>query len=85
MKRLLVGKTIQPWRYRDFGSLVSLGEHSTVGDLMGGLFVEGLLARLMYRSLYKEHEIALHGIPTVVLETIARRITRRTEPHVKLH
>ena len=49
------------WRYRDFGSLVSLGEYSTVGNLMGGfmggsLWVEGLFARLMYRSLYKMHE-----------------------------
>ena len=26
-----------PWRYRDFGSLVSLGEYSTVGNLMGSL------------------------------------------------
>jgi hypothetical protein len=59
-------------------------------NLMGGLvggspFIEGYFARLMYRSLYKMHELALHGAPKVALDTIARLITRRTEPHVKLH
>jgi hypothetical protein len=45
---------------------------------MGGVWIEGLFARLMYLSLYKMHEIALHGVPTVLLDTLARRITRRT-------
>ena len=39
----------------------------------------------MYVSLYKLHELALHGIWKVMLDTLARMITRRTEPHVKLH
>ena len=37
IKRRLAGQPLQPWRYRDFGSPVSLGEYSTVGSLMGGL------------------------------------------------
>jgi len=85
LKRLLAETEAEPWHYRDFGSLVSLGDYSTVGDLMGGVWIEGLFARLMYLSLYKMHEIALHDVPTVLLDTLARRITRRTEPHVKLH
>ena len=90
IKRRLAGQALTEWRYRDFGSLVSLGEYSTVGNLMGGLmgrslWVEGLFARLMYRSLYKMHEHALHGPTKVTLDTAARLITRRTEPHVKLH
>ena len=88
--RRLVGKPLRPYRYRDFGSLVSLGEYSTVGNMMGALaggnlMVEGYFARLMYQSLYKMHELALHGAPKVALETLARMITRRTEPRVKLH
>ena len=31
------------------------------------------------------HECALHGFFKVALDTLARLITRRTEPHVKLH
>ena len=88
--RRMSGKPLKPYRYRDFGSLVSLGEFSTVGNMMGGLIggslmIEGAFARLMYVSLYKMHELALHGFFKVALDTLARLITRRTEPHVKLH
>jgi NADH:ubiquinone reductase (H+-translocating) len=90
IKRRLAGKPLKNYRYRDFGSLVSLGEFSTVGNMMGGLIggslmVEGAFARVMYLSLYKMHELALHGFPKVALDTLARLIVRRTEPHVKLH
>jgi NADH dehydrogenase len=90
IRRRLAGKPLLPWRYRDFGSLVSLGEYSTVGSLMGALiggslYIQGHFARLMYLSLYKMHELALHGFWKVSLETAARMINRRTEPHVKLH
>ena len=90
IRRRLRGQPLKEWRYRDFGSLVSLGEYSTVGNLMGALvggnlMIEGYFARLMYVSLYKMHELALHGFPKVALDTLARLITRRTEPHVKLH
>ncbi|TLZ11859.1 MAG: NAD(P)/FAD-dependent oxidoreductase, partial [Gammaproteobacteria bacterium] len=49
------GKRLLPYRYRDFGSLVSLGEYTTVGNLMGALVggslvIEGYIARLMYMS-----------------------------------
>jgi NADH dehydrogenase len=90
IRNRLEGRPVEPFVYRDFGSLVSLGEFSTVGNLMGFLtgrdmMVEGLFARLMYRSLYKMHEVALHGLWTVSLDTAARLLTRRTEPRVKLH
>src|SRR5206468_8499457 len=86
----LRNKPLARWRYRDFGSLVSLGEYSVVGNLMGALsgrnpWTEGWFARMMYLSLYKMHELALHGFWKVTLDTAARVITRRTEPHVKLH
>jgi len=90
IRRRLAGRPLKQYRYRDFGSLVSLGEFSTVGNMMGGLMggslmVEGAFARLMYLSLYKMHELSLHGFFKVALDTLARLITRRTEPHVKLH
>jgi len=90
LRRKLMGQPLEPWHYRDFGSLVSLGEYSTVGSLMGKLvgqsfFVEGYFARFMYVSLYKMHEYALHGFIKVALDTAVRLINRRTEPQVKLH
>ena len=40
---------------------------------------------LEYVSLYNTHELALHGPIKVALDTLARLLVRRTEPHVKLH
>ena len=90
IKARLNQQPLSDYRYRDFGSLVSLGEFSTVGNMMGGLvggslMIEGLFAKVMYQSLYKMHELALHGYTKMVLDTLARMITRRTEPRVKLH
>jgi NADH dehydrogenase len=86
----LAGRPLTPFRYRDFGSLVSLGRYSTVGNLMGSILgrnmiVEGLFARLMYRSLYKMHEAALHGTRTVFWRTLAGAFSPRPTPTVKLH
>ncbi|MDO5653145.1 MAG: NAD(P)/FAD-dependent oxidoreductase [Brachymonas sp.] len=88
--RLLGGEALHPYQYRDYGSLVSLGQYSTVGSLMGGLvgkqlLLEGWFAGVMYRYLYTRHQLALHGWSKVLLEMLARAITRRTEPRVKLH
>lgn len=90
VRHRLQGQPLTRWKYRDFGSLVSLGDYSAVGNLMGALvggnlWVDGLFARLMYVSLYKLHELALHGLWKTSLSTAARFLTRRTEPRVKLH
>ena len=83
-------KDLPEFTYRDYGSLVNLGSYTTVGNLMGALsggslFIEGLIARTMYQSLYKLHLMALHGFWSMALQTLARMITRRTEAQVKLH
>jgi len=90
INQIMDGKALRPYQYRDFGSLVSLGEYSSVGSMMGGLIggslmVEGLFAKLMYISLYKLHQLALHGWVKVALDTISRLIHRRTHSIVKLH
>ncbi|WP_137178625.1 NAD(P)/FAD-dependent oxidoreductase [Roseomonas sp. AR75] len=90
VRRRLKGEAPEPFKYRDFGSLVSLGHYSTVGSLMGvlvgkSLMVEGYFARLMYRSLYKMHQRALHGWAKTALASVGRMLTQRTEPRVKLH
>lgn len=88
--RVINRQALKPYQYRDFGSLVSLGEYSSVGSMMGGLIggslmVEGLFAKLMYVSLYKLHQLALHGWFKVFLDTLSRLIHRRTHSIVKLH
>lgn len=86
----LDGRPLKPFTYRDFGSLVSLGRYTTVGNLMGfavgrGLFIEGYFARMMYRSLYAMHQAALHGHGSMIWRTLTSFVSRRPEPGVKLH
>jgi len=88
--RRLHGRELQPYKYRDFGSLVSLGKWSTVGNLMGfpfvgSIFVEGPFARFMYRTLRLMHDRAVGGTSYAVLCLLARALARRTGPPVKLH
>src|SRR5208282_6715881 len=90
LRRRLQGAPMEPYVYRDFGSLVSFGRMGAIGNLMnlafrGSLFIEGVLARWMYRSLYKMHERALHGVAKTALGTLARGLSRHAEPKVKLH
>ena len=86
----LRGHSLPEFRFRDFGSLVSLGELSAVGSLMGrliggSLLIQGLIARAMYASLYKMHQISIHGIVRVAFDTVGRFLRQRLEPRVKLH
>ena len=86
----LRNEPLQAFTYRDFGSLVSLGHVTAVGNLMGGLiggsmFIEGMVARVMYMSLYRLHIASLHGWPRMFLDTLAHWLRRRTVPRVKLH
>ena len=90
VKARLAGRPLPEFRFRDYGSLVSLGEVSAVGTLMGNLIggsmlVQGLIARAMYASLYKMHQRSLFGAVAVVLDTIGRFLRGRVEPRVKLH
>jgi NADH dehydrogenase len=90
IERRLRAQELRPYIYRDFGSLVSLGRWSTVGNLMGflfgrSIFVAGLFARIMYLSLRIMHERALGGAPRAVLSVLARALAHRTGPPVKLH
>ena len=88
LARRLRGEPPVPFVYSDYGSLVSLS-YSSVGQLMGRLLgtvtLEGRLARLTYLSLYKKHQLALHGLVWVVLTTIINVLRLRTEPRLKLH
>lgn len=76
--------------YRDFGSLVSLGENKGVGNLMGGLagrnfFVEGLIAKWMYMSLHLMHHRAILGTSGTFVLALARLLQRRVSGRLKLH
>jgi len=84
------GREAKSFVYRDFGSLVNLSSYSTVGNLMGNLvrgtvFVEGRLARVVYLSLYRMHQAAVHGPFSTLLIMLGDRIYKATRAEVKLH
>ncbi len=86
----LNNKTLKPYVYKDHGSLVSLSRFSTVGSLMGNLtkgsmMVEGRIARVVYISLYRMHQMALHGAIKTGLMMLVGRINRVLRPNLKLH
>jgi NADH dehydrogenase len=88
--RLHQGRVTAPFVYRDFGSLVSLGNDKGVGALMGGLggpnfFVEGLIAKWAYMSLHLDHHRAILGVGRTVTLAAARLLQQRVSGRLKLH
>jgi NADH dehydrogenase len=86
----LAHRAIPAFRYRDLGSLISLGDRESAGTLMGvlagpGLFVEGAIAKAMYVSLFKKHQVTLHGWRKVLGETLAKVIAPSSASRIKLH
>lgn len=87
---MLKGSPLQAYTYKDHGSLVSLSKFSTVGSLMGNLMrgtmmVEGRLARFVYISLYRMHQVALHGYLRTGLMMLVGGINRVIRPRLKMH
>lgn len=83
-------KPLKDYIYKDHGSLVNLSKYSTVGSLMGNLtkgsmFVEGHIARLVYISLYRMHQIAIHGWFKAAAVMLAQKIGSAVKPKMKLH
>jgi len=93
IKRRLTNKELPEYTYVDYGSLINMSRYSTIGNLMGNLagkissniFIEGLIARFVYLSLYKMHQLVVHGLVRVGLLTIANLLTRKMKPRMKLH
>ncbi|WP_407312375.1 NAD(P)/FAD-dependent oxidoreductase [Pseudomonas sp. nanlin1] len=89
LKLRIEGKALPEYRYKDYGSLISLSKFSAVGNLMGNLtgsvMLEGWLARLFYVSLYRMHQAALYGLFRTAMLMLGSRIGRGTEPRLKLH
>ena len=88
--RQLDDKPLKPYQYKDYGSLVSLSRYSTVGSLMGNLMkgsmmIEGIIARFVYLSLYRMHQVALHGYIRTALIALVGKINQALRPSLKLH
>jgi NADH dehydrogenase len=90
LKQLEGNNELSDYVYTDYGSLVNLSRYSTVGSLMGNLtkgsmMIEGRIARIMYISLYRMHQLALHGVIRTGLRMISDSINKVLRPRLKLH
>ena len=90
MQRLLEKKSLPIFTYRDYGSLISLGHYEAVGNLMGRMVgrsvkIQGFLARMLYLSLYRNHQMALHGFFRMAVDAFVDWLRHNTKPRVKLH
>lgn len=86
----LEGKEDVPFVYNDHGSLINFSRYTTVGNLMGNLsgrsmYIEGKVARLFYVSLYRMHQVALHGFVRTGIIWLMDKISRAMHPRLKLH
>ncbi|GAB4270790.1 MAG: NAD(P)/FAD-dependent oxidoreductase [Methylomicrobium sp.] len=85
----LQGKEAVKYSYLDYGSLVSLGKYTTVGNLMGNLMgsvtIGGFIARIVYLSLYKMHQVAIHGYFRTAMLTLSNLFRRSAHARIKLH
>lgn len=90
LRNRLQGEQAVPFVYNDHGSLINFSRYTTVGNLMGNLsgrsmYIEGKVARLFYLSLYRMHQVALHGVLRTSIIWLMDRITRAMHPRLKLH
>ena len=85
----LYGKPLVQFTYYDYGSLVSLGKYTTVGNLMGSLMgtvsIGGFIAKIVYLSLYKMHQIAIHGYFRTAMLTLSNAFRRSVYSKIKMH
>lgn len=84
LPRHLAGKAVADFSFRDKGSLISLSK-SAVGVLMGNIGVQGRFARLMYVSLYRLHQMALHGPFKTGVIFFKDLLSKNSGPTLKLH
>jgi NADH dehydrogenase len=83
-------KPLKEFVFKDHGSLISLAHFDAVGSLMRGasarsLFIEGRLAKFFYASLYRMHQMAIHGVIKTGMTVIVDGLNRYLRPKMKLH
>ncbi|XZG69997.1 NAD(P)/FAD-dependent oxidoreductase [Chitinibacteraceae bacterium HSL-7] len=91
LKDRAAGREIKPFEFKPQGMMVSLGKHTAVGSLAAVVgpkrdyYVEGRGAKLIYASLYRMHQAAVHGWTLTALLWIGDKLRRVARPTLKLH
>lgn len=82
-------KPIPPFRFRDLGALVALGDYNAFGRLgrfgiFKGGFIKGRLAQVSHAVLYRQHQLSLHGPYRAALLWLAEGINALVQPKIRL-
>lgn len=81
-KRLLNGRSLQPFVFRDGGVLIAIGHNNAVGALMNNrVVVSGRLVRRLYNTIFRLHQQVLFGWGRVTSLIILRRLKCLLNPH----
>ena len=88
MKCRIVGIPLPEFTYRDAGTLVGFGNEGTIGSLSGlrarPIFVDGWLATVVYRLIYRKHVMTLTGFGRMAFDTASHWLRRCAHPFIKL-
>lgn len=90
LQALVNGQPLADFAYHDHGSLLSLSRFQTFGSVLDQLFkknwmLEGKIAHWAYASLYRQHQMTLHGLWRMIWILLDAFIERRVKPKLKLY
>ncbi|WP_042879376.1 NAD(P)/FAD-dependent oxidoreductase [Cupriavidus necator] len=90
LPRHMSGKAVEPFAYRDYGSLISLAGGRAVGSLaaargISGWYVEGKLAALMHHAVYRRHILAINGWGRALVVSLSHGLERLLGAGTRLH
>ncbi len=89
ISRLLEGRDVEAFEYRERGSLVSLGQYNAWGTLgrhgvFGASLIKGSAARLGHALLYRQHQAELYGLPGVCALWASDALASFVRPPIRL-
>ncbi|AYV20211.1 NAD(P)/FAD-dependent oxidoreductase [Vibrio mediterranei] len=81
IKRLLKGKTIKPFIFKDGGMVIAVGHNYAVGTLMNNkLILRGRLVRNLYDTIFRLHQRILFGWGRVTALVVLKRLKSALNP-----
>lgn len=81
---------LHSFTYHDHGALVSLSHFQAVGNLLDQMLnknwlVEGKIAHWAYASLYRQHQMSIHGFWRTFWLMLVTILEKRIKPKLKLY
>ncbi len=89
LEGMMLGRDLLTFKYKEKGSLISVGDKGSVGDIQATknteFTFEGKIAKYLYVSLYRMHQNVLHGFWRTGMLMMRDSLARSLAPSAKLH